>query len=165
MDPSESDDLSRTATQSAPPSPDHDPHALVEEYRYLLDEATHIEDMPKEPHAMVVELLDVVTNAYALPIVGQLVCEERPLRFSELEDALGVSPKVLSQRLKELAGIGLVSRESYDEIPPRVEYESTVKAEELGPAFQFLYAWAERYDSDETDQENTLDPWVSPLDM
>ncbi|WP_425499734.1 winged helix-turn-helix transcriptional regulator [Halorarum halobium] len=66
--------------------------------------------------------------------------------LQELEDATGASPKVLSQRLSEFVDAGLVSRRSYDEIPPHVEYEPTEKASALDPAFQFLYAWAHRYD-------------------
>lgn len=138
--------------QTALTAHERDPRATVEEYLYLLDDASHIDDRPAKAHTTIVELLDLLTNAYALPIVDHLFCEKRPLRFSELEEELGVSPKVLSQRLTELAEAGLVSRQSYDEIPPRVEYEPTTKAEELGPAFQFLYAWAERYDLDRGDR-------------
>lgn len=127
---------------------EHTAKALVEEYTYLLEDTGHIEDTSTESNVIVVELLELLTNAYGLQILYHLFCEKQPLRFTELEDALGISPKVLSQRLKELVEVGLVSRQSYDEIPPRVEYEPTAKAKELDPAFQFLYAWAERHDLD-----------------
>ena len=78
----------------------------------------------------------------------QLFCAERPLRFSELEAATGASPKVLSRRLAEFGEAGLVARRSYDEVPPRVEYEPTAAAADLAPAFQFLYGWAIRHRSE-----------------
>ncbi|WP_238717424.1 winged helix-turn-helix transcriptional regulator [Natronorubrum halophilum] len=121
---------------------------MVEEYQYLLDDVPYIDDTPKELNETVGDLLDLMTNAHALAVFYHLFCEKRPLRFSELEGAIDVTPKVLSQRLAELTDAGLVSRRSYDEIPPRVEYEPTTKARELDPAFQFLYAWAARYGSE-----------------
>jgi DNA-binding HxlR family transcriptional regulator len=149
MERSDADESIHSGTkQSTSSTREHTPKALVEKYLYLLEDTAHIEDTPEESNTTVIELLEICTNSYALEILYQLFCEERPLRFNELEDALGVSPKVLSQRLKEFTEAGLVSRQSYDEIPPRVEYEPTTKAEELDPAFQFLYAWAERYDID-----------------
>jgi DNA-binding HxlR family transcriptional regulator len=149
MEPSEGDESAVSRTEQAASSvQQHDPRTVVEEYLYLLEDVPHIDNTPKESHTTVSELLDLVTNAYAMAILYQLFCEKRPLRFSELEAALDVSPKVLSQRLTELVESGLVSRQSYDEIPPRVEYEPTTKAKELDPAFQFLYAWAERYELD-----------------
>jgi DNA-binding HxlR family transcriptional regulator len=92
-----------------------------------------------------------------MSLVYYLFCEQRPIRFKELEQVTSASPKVLSQRLKELVAAGLVTRRSYDESPPRVEYELTTMANELAPALQFLYAWAARYDrvlSDVASTEN-----------
>jgi DNA-binding HxlR family transcriptional regulator len=147
MEPAEGEESSSaTQDQSASPSRDQDPHAVVEEYRYLLDGVPHIDETPEELHLTVSEFLDLVSNSYSMAILYHLFCEQRPLRFNELEDATGASPKVLSQRLKEFAEVGLVARQSYDEIPPRVEYEPTPKAKALDPAFQFLYAWSARFD-------------------
>lgn len=139
----EPDDGEGESLSSAEQSPrDHDPQDVVEEYRYLLEDVPPIDETPEDLHAVVGDLLDLATNAYAMAILYHLFCEQRPLRFNELEDATGASPKVLSQRLTEFVEAGLVSRQSYDEIPPHVEYEPTAKAVELDPAFQFLYAWA-----------------------
>lgn len=145
MEPSDEEGASSPPGQS-PSARTHDSQDVVEEFRYLLAGVPPIDETPKELHAGVSELLDLVTNAYAMAILYHLFCEQRPLRFNELEDATGASPKVLSQRLTEFVEAGLISRQSYDEIPPHVEYEPTDMATELDPAFQFLYAWAARHD-------------------
>ena len=59
---------------------------------------------------------------------------EGPRRFSELEHSCaGISPRTLSERLRALEDEGLVERRSYNESPPRVEYELTDKGEALLP--------------------------------
>ncbi len=68
----------------------------------------------------------------------------RPLRFRDLENALHIPPKTLTLRLKSLVEAGFLTRHSYNEIPPRVEYEPTPKTAELGAVFQVLEQWAQR---------------------
>jgi DNA-binding HxlR family transcriptional regulator len=119
---------------------------VVVEYFYLLEGVPPIDETPTDLNETVSSLLDVLTGAHAMSIFYTLFCEQRPLRFTELESATGASPKVLSRRLKEFVEAGLVTRRSYDESPPHVEYEPTAMAKELDPAFQFLYAWAARHD-------------------
>ncbi|ELZ05887.1 winged helix-turn-helix transcriptional regulator [Natrialba asiatica] len=148
MNRSDETESPQTPEQSTAAPPDLDSHAVVEAHLDLLDDVPHIDETPEELHTTVCELLDLVTNAHAMAILYFLFCERRPVRFNELEDATGATPKVLSERLTELTDAELVSRHSYDEIPPHVEYEPTQKAKELDPAFQFLYAWAARYDLD-----------------
>src|SRR5207248_668600 len=47
----------------------------------------------------------------------------RPMRFSELENSSGgISPRTLADRLRQMESQGLVTRESFREIPPRVQY-------------------------------------------
>lgn len=121
------------------------PEAVVVEYFYLLEGAPPIDETPRELNETVGSLLGVLTGAHAMSIFYVLFCEQRPLRFTELEAVTGASPKVLSRRLKEFVEAGLVTRRSYDESPPHVEYEPTTMAKELDPAFQFLYAWAARH--------------------
>jgi DNA-binding HxlR family transcriptional regulator len=66
----------------------------------------------------------------------------RPLRFGELQRVLELSPRTLSARLKALVEAGLLMRRRFSEIPPRVEYEATEKARELGQLFREMEAWA-----------------------
>ena len=59
---------------------------------------------------------------------------EGPRRFSQLEHSCaGISPRTLSERLRALEDEEIVSRRSYAESPPRVEYELTQKGESLLP--------------------------------
>lgn len=55
-------------------------------------------------------------------------------RFSELEHSCpGISPRTLSERLRALEDAAIVTRHSFQESPPRVEYELTAKGEALLP--------------------------------
>ena len=71
---------------------------------------------------------------------------EGPRRFSELErSCAGISPRTLAERLRVLEEEGIVERRSYDEHPPRVEYELTPKGEAMLPIIaamrEFGHAW------------------------
>jgi len=65
---------------------------------------------------------------------------EEPLRFSDIENDLGIAPNTLSARLSDLTEAGLLDRTAYDEIPPRVEYTPTERAEALFPVFAVAIA-------------------------
>ena len=79
------------------------------------------------------EMLDVLANKWSALAIGLL--EDGPLRFGELRRGLdGISPKVLSATLKKLEDAGLVAREVFAEVPPRVEYSLTpLGASAAGP--------------------------------
>jgi DNA-binding HxlR family transcriptional regulator len=71
---------------------------------------------------------------------------EGPRRFSELERACpGISPRTLSERLRQLEHDEIVIRHSYAETPPRVQYELTGKGEALLPIIEemrrFGHSW------------------------
>ena len=70
-------------------------------------------------------------------------------RFNVLEKALpDISPKVLSETLKNLQADGLVSRRVHAEVPPRVEYSLTELGHSLMPHIENLVAWAmDNFDS------------------
>ena len=68
-----------------------------------------------------------------------------PKRFNELRDLMGhVSPKTLSQRLKELEEIQFVERRAFLEIPPRVEYRLTEKGQALGDVIGAIEQFAQQ---------------------
>ena len=87
-------------------------------------------------------IIDTIGKKYALRIVG-LLGARGPLRYGELEEALGAtSSSLLSERLEELVDEELIERRSFDEIPPRVEYSLTPKGRELEERIQPLLEWA-----------------------
>jgi DNA-binding HxlR family transcriptional regulator len=59
-----------------------------------------------------------------------------PWRFNDLRSRLDVSPTTLSERLSELADLGVLDRRSYDEIPSRVEYSPAAKGRALRPILE-----------------------------
>jgi DNA-binding HxlR family transcriptional regulator len=94
----------------------------------------------------VAELLDLLGRAHTMAVLSAFAFATEPLRFSDLEDDLDIAPNTLSARLSELTEAGLLDRTAYDEIPPRVEYTPTEKAEALFPVFAHLHHWAMRHD-------------------
>ena len=67
-------------------------------------------------------------------------------RFGELKKSIGkVSQKVLTAQLRAMEKSGLVHREVYAEVPPRVEYSLTELGRSLKPILDSLWAWGEEY--------------------
>ena len=87
-------------------------------------------------------VIDVISKKWALLIVNALGnCGK--LRFNDLMGELGrISPKTLSDTLKELQAEGLIKREPFAEIPPRVEYSLTQDGVELRKSILPLLKWA-----------------------
>lgn len=77
------------------------------------------------------------------------------LRYSELRKEMGnITDAVLASTLKELIANEIVSRKSYDEIPPRVEYSLTEKGFTVVPILQSICKWAGIFYRE--DNENTM---------
>ena len=67
-------------------------------------------------------------------------------RFGELRKSVGdVSQKVLTAQLRDMEKSGLVRREVYAEVPPRVEYSLTPLGRSLKPILDSMWAWGEGY--------------------
>lgn len=67
-------------------------------------------------------------------------------RFGELKKSVGnVSQKVLTAQLRAMEESGLVHREVYAEVPPRVEYSLTELGKSLNPILDSMRAWGEGY--------------------
>jgi DNA-binding HxlR family transcriptional regulator len=90
----------------------------------------------------VAELLDLLGKAHTMAVLSTFAFSAGSLRFTDIESEVDVAPNTLSTRLQELTDAGLLERDSYDEIPPRVEYSPTEKAERLFPVFAHLHHWA-----------------------
>ena len=68
------------------------------------------------------------------------------LRFGELRRKIpGVSERMLTQQLRELEEHGIVHREVYAVVPPRVEYSLTDYGRTLGPITELMCAWGKRH--------------------
>ncbi|MBV2155280.1 helix-turn-helix domain-containing protein [Kitasatospora sp. SUK 42] len=88
--------------------------------------------------------MDVIGGKWKVLILWELHCQER--RFGELRRLIpGVSEKVLIQQLRELEADGIVHREIYDEVPPKVEYSLTMYGTSLYDALGPLGFWGERH--------------------
>jgi DNA-binding HxlR family transcriptional regulator len=89
-------------------------------------------------------IADALGKKWTLPLIG--ILGNRPKnRFHELLRGLeGVGAKALSDRLRELQGLGIVSREAFAEVPTRVEYRLTAKGLALRRALVPLLEWAAR---------------------
>jgi len=92
-------------------------------------------------------ILTSISKKWALLIINKLGVSGR-LRFTDLMSELeGISPRTLSETLKELQGERLINRESFSEIPPRVEYFLTKDGSELRKAIIPLLRWASDRDN------------------
>jgi len=88
--------------------------------------------------------LDVIGGKWKPLILWQLRAEK--LRFSGLQQSMqGISPKMLTKQLRELEADGLVLREAYPEIPPRVEYSLTEFGKTVLPVLDALCEWGNGY--------------------
>ena len=69
-------------------------------------------------------------------------------RFGELKKSVGnISQKVLTVQLRAMEESGLVHREVYAEVPPRVEYSLTELGKSLKPILDAMWTWGEDYKS------------------
>jgi DNA-binding HxlR family transcriptional regulator len=87
-------------------------------------------------------VVDIVFSRWTTPILWLLYAGGRQ-RFVELERRItSITPKVLTQRLRQLERDGLITRTYYPEVPPRVEYEISELGRSLGPLFAHIAEWS-----------------------
>lgn len=68
-----------------------------------------------------------------------------PQRFSHLTEVIGISGRLLSERLKNLEAQGVVTRTVYPETPVRIEYELTEKGFSLKPVMDEIQNWSQTW--------------------
>lgn len=67
-------------------------------------------------------------------------------RYSELQHSVaGISQKMLTQSLHEMAADGIVQRQAFPEVPPRVEYRLTELGQSMDPILKTMHNWGNQY--------------------
>ncbi|MEU3934446.1 helix-turn-helix domain-containing protein [Streptomyces sp. NPDC029044] len=96
---------------------------------------------PCLPECGVARFLTLLNGPWATLIVRELL--RGPHRFNQLREALpGISPHTLTSRLRQFERHGIVTRTTYAEIPPRVEYALTPLGEGLLEVLEAMGTWA-----------------------
>lgn len=89
-------------------------------------------------------VLDRIGDRWTVLVVLSLA--EGRLRFSELRKRIdGITPKVMTQTLRALERDGIITREVFAEVPPRVEYELTELGRDLLAPIDAVRIWAEKH--------------------
>jgi len=89
--------------------------------------------------------LSIISGKWKMIILYWLV-EAQPIRYNELQRLIGtISHKTLSVQLKELENDGLITREEYPQIPPKVEYSLSEKGQSLYPLMEAMCQWGKKY--------------------
>ena len=97
----------------------------------------------------VTKTLKIIGSKWTVLILREL-CEGTK-RFGELQRALvGISPKTLSVRLKELEKGGVVEKEVFAQVPLRVDYSLTEKGKSLKEIIHKMHEWGERESNNST---------------
>lgn len=94
------------------------------------------------------KLRKIITKRGALEILIPLCCTTEPVRYKQFRQTLqGISSKTLAIRLKELEKSGILERQAFNEIPPRVEYRLTSKGQDLVESMITLLQWMKKWSS------------------
>jgi DNA-binding HxlR family transcriptional regulator len=88
--------------------------------------------------------MDIIGNKWTALILRDLASQ--PQRFCFLEKSVGhINPRTLSKRLDDLEASGIITKRSFSETPPRVEYTLTQKGKDLLPVLEQMSAWGSKY--------------------
>ncbi len=102
--------------------------------------------MPKKvlPACPVETTLSLISDKWKVLILRDLMPGTK--RYGELKKSVGhVTQKVLTSQLRQMEENGLVHREVYPEVPPRVEYSLTELGQSLQPVLQAMQDWGTNY--------------------
>lgn len=79
------------------------------------------------------------------PLILYMLIESGTMRFNEImRQITSISQKTLTNQLRELEADGLIRRDAFAEIPPRVEYSVTEKGRSLFPILELMCKWGEQ---------------------
>jgi DNA-binding HxlR family transcriptional regulator len=95
-----------------------------------------------ETECFVTKTLSIIGKKWSMLIIQELL--GGTMRFTDLEKKLStISPRTLSQRLKEMETHDLITRTTYPSIPPKVEYTLTSKGMKLSKVILELKHWGQ----------------------
>jgi len=87
---------------------------------------------------------EIISGKWTLLIIRDLASGVK--RFNQLERSLhGISPKTLSERLRSLEEEGVIIRQTFAEMPPRVEYSLSVKGRDLCDVIESMRSYGKRW--------------------
>jgi DNA-binding HxlR family transcriptional regulator len=93
---------------------------------------------------VIAQVLDILGDRWTLLIIRDLMAGLH--RYNDiLESCSGMSPNVLSDRLRRLEAMGIVERHYFKALPPRVEYTLTEKGWHIRPILLALLDWGRKY--------------------
>ena len=88
--------------------------------------------------------LDVIGGKWKMPILWRV--KDKPWRYGELRKSLGqITPKMLTEQLRELERDKLIKRKVYAVVPPKVEYSISKKGKTTIPIIEDLRKWGKEF--------------------
>lgn len=89
--------------------------------------------------------MNLIAGKWKLVILWH-ISQEKVMRYGEIKKSLNnITHKMLSQQLKELEADGFIHRESYSQIPPKVEYSLTKLGESFLPILESMSNWGKSH--------------------
>jgi DNA-binding HxlR family transcriptional regulator len=106
----------------------------------MLKELEEIKKCPVSYVLAINDTLNAFQGKWKMPIIGVLLFGKK--RFKEIEREISkITPRMLSQELKDLEASGIVKRTVYDTTPVTVEYELTPSGKNLSSVVESMLAW------------------------
>jgi DNA-binding HxlR family transcriptional regulator len=123
---------------------------------YVLQKSIKVMELAKsrlhDTICPVARTADIISGKWTLLIIRDLTSGVK--RFNQLERSLcGISPKTLSERLRSLEEEGIIQRQTFAEVPPRVEYSLTEKGCDLVGVIDSMRCYGKRWLCDSTNQK------------
>lgn len=106
--------------------------------------STSVQSQLEPKVGCIASAMEIIGNKWTALILRDLAGSEQ--RFCELEKSVGsINPRTLSQRLDDLEAHGIITKQSFAEVPPRCEYALTQKGRDLIPVLKQMAAWGEKH--------------------
>lgn len=108
--------------------------------------------------------LDLIDGKWKAVILYHLLGDT--IRFNELGRRLSkITQRMLTRQLRELEADGLIHREVYAEVPPRVEYSLTELGRSLEPVVRALWTWGDQYITTRKSRRDAVSGAVYPAEL